>query len=61
MPGGPLTISSMSTLATLVGTELIPLVSPGNSASTNANYNVTVYTLASAVIGLDPGQASNVV
>jgi len=61
MPGGPLTISGMTSLATLVGTELIPLVSPGNNTATNANYNVTVNTLASAVIGLDPAVSSNTV
>ena len=61
MPGGPLTISGMTSLATLVGTELIPIVSPGNNTATNANYNVTVNTLASAVIGLDPAVSSNTV
>jgi len=50
MPG-PLTISQMTALPTLAGTELFPVVSPGNNPALNANYTITTNLLASAVVG----------
>lgn len=48
--GSPLTISSMTAATTLVGTELIPIVAPGNVTASNANYSITASLLASAVV-----------
>lgn len=48
---GPLTISAMTSFTgSLAGTELIPIVSPGNSTASNANYKVTSSTFAALLL-----------
>lgn len=49
-PGAPpLTIANMTSIGALAGTELFPIVSPGNNAQTNRNFSVTARVIANSI------------